>query len=382
MKKRKQRKKQRKERKSRIAQGQDAANGAFDENKDAEVAVAEIETGVEQAVAVQIESPQTAKAEPSPPSTQKPQQSPSGKRRVKARFSRRVTLYANIRYWSKITWYRVFRGRRKTRLSDHPEEKELDYLENLGVKESFRHRLRRNLLKAVPGGKKRRVVDGTAHAGGKKEPDEDLADLGMKESLRFRAKKMLRKMGIWAGVAVVVVILFSVFKQDLIDLVHANSVTWAIYTHISEQVGEKTLLGLGYAGFFGALFFIMIPLEAIFFYYLALEHSPFWVITIMQVASVLGLWADYLMGSLVGERTLLKFAAEKFKKTEAAMESWGGIIVLVSNVIPFLPIQIISLAVGSTRFGAIRFLVLTFIGRLIYLLGLYYFADTFQALFA
>jgi membrane protein YqaA with SNARE-associated domain len=325
--------------------------------------------------------------------TKKAPPKPEGRRKVKARFSRRVTVGTTLAYWTKITYYSVVRvlpgGRKKAASArkrdgaagraDH--DADLDYVDELGVKETFRHRLRRTLLKVVPGSKSRSIGADGGYSKKQKKVDEDLEDLGVRESLRYRVKRKLKVLAVWAGVGVAVVILFSLFKQDLIDLLRKNSVTWATYTHISEQVEQKTLLGLGYAGFFGALFFIMIPLEAIFFYYLALDHSPFMVITIMQVASVLGLTADYLMGSMVGERTLLKFAAEKFKKTEEAMENWGGIIVLVCNVIPFLPIQIISLAIGSTRFGAVRFLILTFLGRLIYLLGLFYFADSFKAIF-
>jgi len=295
-----------------------------------------------------------------------------------------VAVMRSLRFYIKVTVYKVYPKSRKWKMmrsKDSVLADDEEVFEDLGVRETRRHRFRKTLLKVVPGSKKRADAGGAVRRKKKKEPDGDLEDLGLKESLRYRTKRKLKRLAIWAGVGVGLVVLFSVFKQDLIDLLHSNSVTWAIYTHISGQLENDTLLGLAYAGFFGALFFIMIPLEAVFFYYLAMDFNPWVVLIIMQLSSVLGLTADYLMGSMVGERTLIRYAAETFKKTEGAMENWGGIIVVVSNVIPFLPIQVISLGIGSTRFGLVRFVVLTFLGRLVYLMGLLYFADFFKAIF-
>ena len=307
------------------------------------------------------------------------------KRRVKVRrrYTTRVAFFHSFRFWTKMTVLRVYPKSRRWKMmrpKDPVYDDSEDVYGDLEVTESTRHRFRRTLLSLIPGGKK-----APASVSGKKkdeEEDEDLRELGIKESLRFRVKRKLKKLAIWAAVGVVLVVAFSIFKQDVINLLRKNTVTWAVYTHIAGQLEKDTLLGLAYAGFFGALFFIMIPLEAVFFYYIALDYNPWVVLAIMQISSVAGLTADYLMGSMVGERMLLRYAAQTFKKTESAMENWGGAIVMVCNVIPFLPIQVISLGIGSTRFGLLKFLVLTFIGRLAYLIGLLYFADFFKALFA
>lgn len=307
------------------------------------------------------------------------------KRRVKVRrrYTTRVAFFHTFRFWTKMTVLRVYPKSRRWKMmrpKDPVYDDSEDVYGDLGVTESKRHRFRRTLLSLIPGGKKT-----PASVSGKnkvEEEDEDLRELEIKESLRFRVKRKLKKLAIWGAVGVALVVAFSIFKQDIIDLLRKNTVTWAVYTHIAGQLEKDTLLGLAYAGFFGALFFIMIPLEAVFFYYIALDYNPWVVLAIMQISSVAGLTADYLMGSMVGERMLLRYAAQTFKKTESAMENWGGAIVMVSNVIPFLPIQVISLGIGSTRFGLLKFFVLTFIGRLVYLIGLLYFADFFKALFA
>jgi membrane protein YqaA with SNARE-associated domain len=195
-----------------------------------------------------------------------------------------------------------------------------------------------------------------------------------------KKKSRLGKLFFWLAILGALYVLFLIFKDDLLALLQKNDTVWAIYTHIAGQITEKTLLGLAYAGFFGSLFFILIPLEAVFFYYLALPHHFVFVILIMLFSSVLGLAADYLMGRLVGEGILMRYAEERFTKTKHSMEKWGGAIVIISNIIPFLPVQIISVVVGATRFGLKKFMIYTVIGRGAYLVLLWWATDFFKKL--
>jgi len=204
----------------------------------------------------------------------------------------------------------------------------------------------------------------------------DPADVPAKK----KKKSRLGRLFFWLAFLGALYVLFLIFRDDLLALMQKNATVWAIYSHIANQITEKTLLGLAYAGFFGSLFFILIPLEAVFFYYLALPHHAVFVILIMLVSSVLGLAADYLMGRLVGEGILMRYAEARFTKTKRSMEKWGGAIVVIANIIPFLPVQIISVVVGATRFGLKKFMIYTIIGRGAYLVLLWYATDFFKKL--
>ena len=202
--------------------------------------------------------------------------------------------------------------------------------------------------------------------------DRSTPTLEVTETRRARAKRKLKKLIFWLALFGVIFLLISLFQKQIVALIKMNKVTWAMYSHIAEQIEGKTLLGLWYAGFFGALFFIIVPLEPIYFYYLSLDHSPFWVITLMQLSSVLGLTVDYIIGAALGENVIARFARERFNRLHLTMERWGGMLITISNIIPFMPVQIISLLVGSTRYGLRKFFVYTFIGRLFYLLILFW----------
>ncbi len=212
--------------------------------------------------------------------------------------------------------------------------------------------------------------------------EETLSEKDQKEQRkkrkRFRrTRALIRKLVIWALIIGTIYLLFVLFKEDIIGLLKTNQTTWAIYVHISTQIAEKSLLGLFYAGFFGSLFFILIPLEAVFFYYLALPYHPAVVLVVMLISSVLGLGVDYILGRLVGEGVLLRFQGKMFEKYKRAMERFGGLIIFFTNIVPFLPVQLISVAVGATRFGLKRFMIYTTFARGVYLLGLLYTADFF-----
>ena len=58
------------------------------------------------------------------------------------------------------------------------------------------------------------------------------------------------------------------FKPQIISYAKSISWIWSIISHIDAQIQGSTLLGLFYAAFIGALFFIPMPVELIFIYYL------------------------------------------------------------------------------------------------------------------
>ena len=174
-------------------------------------------------------------------------------------------------------------------------------------------------------------------------------------------------------------------EQNLEAIARRNPISWHIYEHMAHHMGHHTYLGLFYTSFLGALFFVFIPLEAVFYYYLALPRWPGGVLLGAWLGSVLGLFADYLIGALVGQKLVARFWPEQFLKTKRGMERWGALIVVVSNLVPFLPVQFISLAIGATRFGARRFVLYTAVSRLAYLAlllaGGLWFQDTLGPLF-
>ena len=151
------------------------------------------------------------------------------------------------------------------------------------------------------------------------------------------------------------------FQEEIIKVLQMNPPVWAFFKHITEEISQRTLLGLFYASAFGSLFFVFLPIEVIFLYYISLEYSVPLVIALAAIGSFIGLFIDYLFGFILGARILKFFLRAKFEKFHQMTQKWGGIVVLFGSIIPF-PIQPISVVIGAAKYPFYKFAILIIIG--------------------
>jgi len=159
------------------------------------------------------------------------------------------------------------------------------------------------------------------------------------------------------------------FQEDIIRLLQMNPYVWSFFTHITNEISQKTMVGLFYASFFGALFFVFLPIEVLFLYYVSLGYSVPVIIALTIIGNLMGLFLDYLFGFVLGARMLKFFLRSKFEKFHNMTEKWGGVIVVVGNIIPF-PIQLASVIIGAARYSFVKFVIFTFLGLFVKLFAL------------
>lgn len=176
------------------------------------------------------------------------------------------------------------------------------------------------------------------------------------------------------GLVILGVLVASVyfFRDELLALLQKNDTLWTLYLHVSHQLHNKTLLGLFYAGFFGSFFFIFIPLEPLYLYYLSLDYFAIIVTMIMITSSIGGLVFDYGCGRILGRFLISRKDKEKFEKRKKRIERFGGFILLLTNIIPFLPVQWVCVFYGGVHYNFKKFLIYTFVGRSAYIFFLWY----------
>jgi len=151
------------------------------------------------------------------------------------------------------------------------------------------------------------------------------------------------------------------FQEDILKLLQMNPYVWGIFSNIADEISQRTLMGLFYASFFGSLFFIFLPLEFLFLYYLTLGYSIPTMVALALIGNVMGLCLDYLFGFTLGARVIKFFFRNSFDRFHDIIMKWGAIIILGGNVIPF-PIQAVSVIVGSARYSFKKFFLFTVIG--------------------
>lgn len=169
----------------------------------------------------------------------------------------------------------------------------------------------------------------------------------------------------WITVILVLYFGFNWLVGHAEALLALNPTVWSFYLSLKAEVIAQSLLGLFYIAFFGALFFLPLPVEGVFIYYLTTTaHAPLALLVVALVGNLLGIIIDYAIGWLIGPRILRWFMRDRYDTFCRRLNKAGSFIVVIGNIIPF-PIEPLTLVLGATRYGFIRLLIFTVIGKVI-----------------
>ncbi len=192
---------------------------------------------------------------------------------------------------------------------------------------------------------------------------------GFFSGLSDKQKKYL-KWTFWIVVAVSVYFSFGWLKQKVLEILSMNPTIWYYYKVIEAEVQARSLLGLFYASFFGALFFIGLPVEIIFLYYLGLNYYFVQIFSVVLVGNLLGMAVNYFLGWLLGSKLMEVLMKDKYKDFKKKLKKAGGFLIIVGNIIPF-PIEIFTFFIGAMRYSFLRLMIYTGIGKVSKFLLLY-----------
>ena len=149
------------------------------------------------------------------------------------------------------------------------------------------------------------------------------------------------------------------------EILKSNPTIYSYYLAIESEIANNTIFGVFYVAIFGSLFFLALPSEALFIYFLDSTAYPAFVILLLMVlGNVCGLIVNYFFGRLLGERVVSKIFSSNFEKYQEKINSKGGIILLIGNIFPG-PIEVLAVFFGSFKFPLGTYIYLVFMGRLI-----------------
>jgi len=133
-----------------------------------------------------------------------------------------------------------------------------------------------------------------------------------------------------------------------------------------ELYADKTesILLFGLIHFAGYLFFLLMPVELAFIYYLP-HYSGFDLIAAAMLTAVAAQCIDYVIGRLLRPKRIIKLMGQKrIEKAERKISRFGMLTIFVFNMLP-LSSPIIALATGMLHYKFRRFILVSTLGLLL-----------------
>jgi len=148
-------------------------------------------------------------------------------------------------------------------------------------------------------------------------------------------------------------------------------ITFAAVAVISLTIGKdlyegrsQSLFSFGMIHFSGYLFFIMMPVEMAFVYYLSWFNEATLILVALSTA-VLAQLIDYIIGVFFNNQFITKVISEKkLLKAEGYIHKYGALTVFLFNLLP-LSSPVISLAAGVLRYKLKNLMIFSISGLLL-----------------
>lgn len=122
------------------------------------------------------------------------------------------------------------------------------------------------------------------------------------------------------------------------------------------------MLSFAIVNFSGYLFFLIMPVELAFIYYVS-EGANLWTLNGIAIGTaLLSQSIDYLIGFTLSSRIINKLIGkERYTKAESRIRRYGNVVIVVFNALP-LSSPVISLSAGMLKYRVKDAILYTFLG--------------------
>ena len=165
----------------------------------------------------------------------------------------------------------------------------------------------------------------------------------------------------------------------VLSLIEKQPTLFSIYSFIKTQVDNRSYLGMAIVSSISGLFFIVIPIEPTYLFFLSLGKNPLLVTLTIVCSFILGLCFSYLLGLLLGKRFLERKHKSKLEKLTKITEKYGALFLLIA-IMFFLPVPFIVFVYGALRYNFRRMVKYLFIGFSLKFVALFFLKDYVQEL--
>ncbi|HYQ59226.1 MAG TPA: VTT domain-containing protein [Draconibacterium sp.] len=133
----------------------------------------------------------------------------------------------------------------------------------------------------------------------------------------------------------------------------------------------ENIFSFGLIHFSGYLFFLLMPVELAFIYYLPF-YPGFDVIATAMATAIAAQCIDYVIGRLLRPNKIIELMGHKrIAKAERKIQQFGMLTIFIFNLLP-LSSPVIALAAGMLRYNFRRFLIVSVLGLFLKYLVIYF----------
>lgn len=128
---------------------------------------------------------------------------------------------------------------------------------------------------------------------------------------------------------------------------------------------ELSVLSFGILNFTGYLFFLFMPVELAFIYYLHSDYDPLVLNVVAVLTAILSQTIDYMIGYFFSHGIINKLIGRRrYRTAEAEIRKYGNLTLIFFNLFP-LSSPVIALAAGMIKYRLKDVLVFSIIGLMI-----------------
>ena len=180
------------------------------------------------------------------------------------------------------------------------------------------------------------------------------------------------------GIILLITLILVLMQPILLKIIKSNDDLSMTYNFIRLQLHNTSVLWLFIISFVGGLFFITIPSDIFFLYYIIRGANPIWCIIAVFVGVSLSRTIDFFFGHIFREYTYKHIIKNDAKKFDEKFDKWGNSIVFFGNFIPLFPIEPFIVFVGTTDYKYTRFILYHSLGKILKLILIVLFVEFFM----
>ncbi len=158
--------------------------------------------------------------------------------------------------------------------------------------------------------------------------------------------------------------LFIAFRGFLWGAIRENGIVQSIINLIHLEFTELNPGELFFTGLLGGLFFVLVPLEVVFYSSIVKGSSPILSLFMMVSGFTMAQVINYFIGLKFSPLIINFVSKKKVYETRRFINKYGSYGVFLSNLSP-VPAEILTFALGITRYNVYRLFTFQILGSTI-----------------